>query len=113
MFDTFKRLRYHGRFGVQALLATALAFFLSGLLIASELHWIGSVDAANPGTTPQGALEAPARPGSFTDLARALGPTVVNIKVTKVQKTEGRAWPQMPEGPFGELFKRFFEEMRP
>jgi serine protease Do len=111
MFDTFKRLRYHGRFGVQALLATALAFFLSGLLVASELHWIGSVDAANPGTNPQGALAAPARPDSFTDLARALGPTVVNIKVTKVQKTEGRAWPQMPEGPFGELFKRFFEEM--
>jgi serine protease Do len=111
MFDRFKKLLRHERFGMQALLATAMAFFLSGLLVASELHWVGSVDAANPSLSQQGALVVPARPDSFTDLAKALGPTVVNIKVTKVQKTEGWAWPQMPEGPFGELFKRFFEDM--
>ncbi|MFQ5802755.1 MAG: DegQ family serine endoprotease, partial [Candidatus Methylomirabilales bacterium] len=40
-------------------------------------------------------------------LANKLGPTVVNIKVTKVEKVGVFR----PEGPFGEFFERFFKEM--
>jgi serine protease Do len=42
------------------------------------------------------------------DLAKALGPAVVNIKVTKIQKTDFPDMSELPEGPFGDMFKRFF-----
>ena len=48
---------------------------------------------------------------SFVELAEALGPSVVNIKVTKIKKTEMPDVSNMPEGPFGDMFKRFFGDM--
>ena len=36
---------------------------------------------------------------------------MVNIKVTKVAKNAHWQGPHVPEGPFGEFFKRFFKEM--
>jgi serine protease Do len=82
----------------------AVVFLFGGMLIASSLGTTGNVQARSPVTVapPAGA------PISFADLAETLGPAVVNIKVTKVQKTEA---PDFDESPFGEMFKRFFGDI--
>jgi serine protease Do len=59
---------------------------------------------------PHPSVECSTIPSSFANLAQKLGPTVVNIKVTKVEKA-GFEMPQMPEGPFGDFFKKFFKDM--
>jgi serine protease Do len=56
-------------------------------------------------------MSAPTRPDSFADLAKALSPTVVHVKVTKIRPVSDWQRPQMPEGPWGELYKRFFQEL--
>lgn len=100
------------RFGIKALVAVAFSLLLVGFGIASALQWTGSSVAQ--GLHKEARLSAPASPsipGSFAPLAEKLGPTVVNIKVTKVERVTGFQWHQTPEGPFGDLFKRFFKEM--
>ncbi|KPK88767.1 MAG: peptidase, partial [Deltaproteobacteria bacterium SM23_61] len=56
----------------------------------------------------QETASVPNPPGSFADLVQKQGSTVVNIKVTKVEKA---GFPQefsSPEAPYGDLFKHFF-----
>ena len=54
------------------------------------------------------ALPAAGNGGSLAPLAEALKPSVVNIRVTKVQKT-GMSMGGLPQGgPFDEFFKHFF-----
>src|SRR5208282_66059 len=83
--------------------AVAAVFLFAGMLIASSL-----------GTTPNARAAAPVigaasgSPPSFVELAEALGPVVVNIRVTKMQKTGLPDMSELPEGPFGDMFKRFF-----
>ena len=61
------------------------------------------------GAAPGGA------PGSFADLAQRVGPSVVNIKVTKVEKMVGpnAMGPEGfgPDAPFGEFMQKFFSQM--
>ncbi len=55
---------------------------------------------------------APAtRPESFANLADQLGPTVVNIKATKIEKVRGFQRHNIPEGPFDDFFRRFHRQM--
>jgi serine protease Do len=59
------------------------------------------------------AVGAPAgAPASFADLVEHVGPSVVNIKVTKVEKLAGPGalGPEgmSPEGPFGDFLEKFF-----
>lgn len=98
------------RFGPTALAAVALFFLLAGLGVATDLHGKGSPQLEGFGSEGT-ILAAPAKPGSFADLAKQLGPTVVNIRVAKVEKVGTFQSPRMPEGPFGEFFERFFKEM--
>ena len=62
------------------------------------------------------AVVAPAgAPASFADLAQRVGPSVVNIKVTKVEKMAGPSF-MGPEGfeqdsPFGDFMQKFFRQM--
>ena len=58
------------------------------------------------------------RPRSFTDLAKRMKPSVINIRSTKLVKNTGRGFwsPFSPKGPFrdffgDEFFERFFDEM--
>ncbi len=111
MFHRRKLSLHTQRFGARAWAAAAIAFFLLGLIVASELNWTGSAGAESRGEPIQVATVASARPASFADLAQQLGPTVVNIKVIKAQQVRGGQWSQPPEGPFGELFKRYFKHM--
>jgi serine protease Do len=102
-----------GRLGTMALTAVVMTLLFAGFMVVSPHPLVrvsqvwGSAHAAQVASAPPGI------PGSFADLAKRLGPTVVNIKVTKVEKASGFAWPQGPEGPFGELFKRFFGDIPP
>ncbi len=100
----------HKRFGPTTLAAVALSFLLVGLGMAADLHGKGPSELEDHDTRAK-TLAAPAKPSSFADLANKLGPTVVNIKVTKIEKVAAFQWPQSPEGPFGEFFKRFSKEM--
>ncbi|MDH3600782.1 MAG: DegQ family serine endoprotease [Candidatus Tectomicrobia bacterium] len=114
MFHQVKHSLSHTGLGKRALVVTALSFFLMGLVIASGLQWTGSAVAENTPTARPAMPTMPMRPPSFADLAKQLSPTVVNIKVTKVQNVSGLdQLPQQldPDGPFGEFFKRFFKDM--
>jgi serine protease Do len=86
-----------------AMAVVAVVFLLGGMLLASSIGTTTPVQA-----TPGGVITGNGAPPSFADLAEALGPAVVNIKVTKIQKTGGPDLGQLPEGPFGDMFKRFF-----
>ncbi len=79
----------------------------------------GRVHAAAAGATSMAPAVAPpaGAPSSFADLAAKLSPSVVNIKVTKVEKLEGPGSPFGPnspfgpDSPFGDFFNRFFPNM--
>jgi serine protease Do len=92
------------KFGYPAIAVVAAAFLFAGMLVASSVGSVSHARAAAPvvGTTSG----AP----SFAALAEALEPAVVNIKVTKIEKTEMPGMPDI-EGPFGDMFKNFFGDM--
>jgi serine protease Do len=99
-----------------------LAQVLAGLLVGGVLGlmlgvgggWVGQA-AARPAVAPMAAAPAGA-PTSFADLAAQLEPTVVNIRVTKVERVTGPGivgpGGQLAPGvPFDEFFKQFFGDM--
>jgi serine protease Do len=99
------------RYRVIPLMAVGLPFLVAGLLMASGLNWTKPSLAEDLTSGPHVSTSSPpVIPSSFADLADKLSPTVVNVKVTKVEKVAFQG-PQIPEGPFGDFFERFFEEM--
>jgi S1-C subfamily serine protease len=56
---------------------------------------------------------APAVPGTFAELAERLGPTVVNIQVTKVAPVGDFSGIPDLDGSSGEFFRRFFQGRLP
>jgi serine protease Do len=100
-------------FQVATLITVAIACLAIGLVVSSSLNWTRPAAAQNLTAPPPGAAAAPAsRPGSFAALAEKLSPSVVNIKVVKVEKLAFNG-PKMeiPDGPMGDLFQRFFRDM--
>jgi serine protease Do len=109
----WKQLMDKGYFKVMTLTAVAISCLALGLVVSSSLDLTRPAAAQNQSATPPGAVAPPAsRPGSFAALAAKLSPSVVNIKVVKIEKA-GLNRPEMeiPDGPAGDLFKRFFQEM--
>ena len=100
-------------FKVMTLTTVAISCLAIGLVVSSSMNWARPAAAQNQITPPQGAIAAPAsRPDSFSGLAEKLSPSVVNIKVVKVEKAGfNRPEMEIPDGPMGDLFKRFFQEM--
>ena len=96
-----------GTFRYPAMAAVAAVFLFSGMLLASSIKLTGYSRAAVAAPLQGSPNSLP----SFADLAEALGPAVVNIKVTKVQKTGFADPSQMREGPFGDMFRHFFGDM--
>jgi serine protease Do len=96
---------------VQTLAAIPLACLALGLVV-----WWGvngtTPSAAQPVTAPPPAAAAAPEPGSYAQLAERLSPSVVNIRVVKIDRVafDGPEM-QLPEGDMGELFKRFFRGM--
>ena len=88
--------------------AVAISILFAGLLLASPLHLTKPAAAGDSRPIAQETVPMPGLPGSFADLVQKQGSTVVNIKVTKIEKA---GFPQefsSPEGPYGDLFKHFF-----
>lgn len=88
--------------------AVAISILFAGLLLASPLHFTKPAAAGDSRPIAQETVPMPGLPGSFADLVQKQGSTVVNIKVTKIEKA---GFPQefsSPEGPYGDLFKHFF-----
>jgi len=78
-------------------------------MAGGKLAPLGSGDTKLPA-----AVAAPAgAPPSFADLAQRVGPSVVNIKVTKVEPMTGPdfAGPEGfgPDSPFGDFLQKFFQ----
>jgi len=92
------------------LVGIAISFLLVGLLMAPSFHWPGDSQAKALENVSQVSATGPLIPGTFADLANRLEPTVVNIRVTKIEKTGFPQGIPFPEGPQGEFFRRFFGE---
>ena len=86
----------------------AVAFLFAGMLITSSFGTFAHTQAA---AAPAPNTSVGNGPPSFADLAEALGPSVVNIKVTKVQKVQVPDMNDFQDTPFGDMFKRFFGDM--
>ncbi|MCF8061627.1 MAG: Do family serine endopeptidase [Deltaproteobacteria bacterium] len=90
---------------------TGLAAVAAGVLVTWLLAGSAftSTDAPSLTEIPAPAVKSPsAGAQSLAPLAEALKPSVVNIRVTKVQKA-GYGMPGLPEGsPFEDFFGRFF-----
>jgi serine protease Do len=113
MFQKFKHYITGRQFAVRTIASVALSALFVGLLVASSVQWTAVSVAQGVGQRASLSAGAPATPGSFADLAERLGPTVVNIQVTKVAPVEGPQGFQDPDGPFGEFFERFFRDRMP
>jgi serine protease Do len=113
MFHRIRQSVNHKHFGKARMMAVAASFFVVGLLVASSLPWTPTSMVQNLGQGSSQALETGALPSSFAPLAERLSPTVVNVQVTKTAPVgDFSAMPDL-EGPYGELFKRFFRERMP
>jgi serine protease Do len=90
------------------LLLAGLPFFAAGCLMAYGFQGTPSSIASNLNEKAQVMTSTQLTiPSSFAELADKLSPTVVNVKVTKVEKADLRH-PQMQADPYGEFFGRFF-----
>jgi serine protease Do len=101
----FKRIsnRFNKRFGIKTIMAVGLACALAGLFASGMFDSIGRA-AAEPGVIhSQTGSEQPVIISPFTALAEKCTPSVVNVKVTKVEKA-GFGEMQIPGGPFGDFF---------
>ncbi len=96
-----------GNFRYPTVAAVAVAFLFAGMIITSSFS---GAPHSQANAAPSPAIGN--GPPSFADLAEALGPSVVNIRVTaKMQKTEMPDMPDMQDSPFGDMFKHFFGDM--
>lgn len=99
------RLRSHIRekkVGFSALGIVAVAFLLAGTIAASSF---GPIRAAQAGPGLTANMCAP----SFVELAETVGPSVVNIRITKIQKTQFPNMQEFENGPFGDMFREFLD----
>jgi len=107
----FEREQSVNGYAVAALLTVMT---LAGLVISD-----GSGGGLTPPAWASSSVEPPMVPASFSQLAEAVGPTVVNIRTVKTLKGGGPVFrhfqrePGGRENPFNEFFERFFgDEMQ-
>ncbi|MGO8942256.1 MAG: hypothetical protein ACLQJ7_01095, partial [Syntrophobacteraceae bacterium] len=93
---------FNKRFGIKTIMGVGLACALAGLSASGMFDSIGRA-ANEPGVihSPTGS-EQPVISSPFTALAEKCTPSVVNVKVTKVEKT-GFGEMQIPWAPFGDF----------
>ena len=104
--------KFHNRGNrTKGLLAIGVPFLVAGFLMAAGLNWTSpSVAGEKENTARVSTPSAALMPSSFAELAENLGPTVVNVKVTKIENATFQR-PHIPEGHFGDFFERFFRDM--
>ncbi len=112
MNNTLKRYTKLKGFRSRTSFVVFLFFLLIGFMTTSGFDGPAPPVASALETQTSSHSQA-VRPQSFADLAEELGPTVVNIKATKVEKARGFQQPNLPEGPFGDFFRHFSRQMPP
>ncbi len=101
----------NNRHGVKRVIAVGLPFLVAGFLMASGLQWTSPSMAKDiTGGSHVSAAAPPAMPSSFAELASRMSPTVVNVKVTKVEKSTFQG-PHGPQGSMDDFFGQFFNQM--
>lgn len=90
-------------------MAVVLVSILAGIFFAAGFNMTQNTSALNPSSTVM-------VPASFTDVAMAVSPAVVNIRAEKVIKGGGAAFrhfqnPFGKDDPFRDFFERFFGDM--
>lgn len=106
MFDRLKQNLNNRRYGIKSVSIVAFCFLLTGILIASGMNWTRTSAAQNAVAVTQTA-SAPIATESFAPLAARLEPSVVNVKVTKVEKAGFNQF-SFRGGPSDDLLRRFF-----
>ena len=79
---------------------------IAAVLIASSFGFATGAHAASP-------MAAVFGPTSFVDLVEALGPAVVSIRASAVEKGKVPRGLQFDDGLHGDLFRRFFGDVIP
>ncbi|MGA3115789.1 MAG: DegQ family serine endoprotease [Syntrophobacteraceae bacterium] len=102
----FERIRnsLNKRFGIKTIMGVALACALAGLCASGMFGGIGRAAAETDAAHPRVGSEQPVISSPFTALAEKCTPSVVNVKVTKVEKT-GFGEMQIP-APFRDFFNQ-------
>ncbi len=112
MWQTWRQW-FAERKGATALILAAL--LVGGLLGAGLSSGLVHAAAAQVGGVAPAVVTPSGSPQSFADLAERLAPSVVNIRVTKVERVMGPGLmgPEGfgPDSPFGEFFQHFFGNM--
>ena len=93
------------RFGMTTLIGVAFSFLVGGFLASADLSGIPHAKAEPPASQSQNSFDQPVAESPFASLAGKLTPSVVNVTISKVEKTgfgpgEGQ-W-----GPFEEFFNQ-------
>jgi serine protease Do len=102
-------LRMHRHVGIWTVLAAAAIF----IILFAVPPACSRTETSQP--TPMVQMA----PLSFTDLADASSPAVVNIRTVKTLKSGGRVYrhffggPNRPNDPFQDFFKKFFDDNNP
>jgi len=101
----FERIRnsLNKRFGIKTIMGVALTCALAGLCVSGMFGGIGRAAAETDAAHPRIGSEQPVISSPFTALAEKCTPSVVNVKVTKVEKA-GLGEMQIPGFPFGDFF---------
>ncbi|NLJ27885.1 MAG: DegQ family serine endoprotease [Deltaproteobacteria bacterium] len=105
MFKSFENFLKNKIFGIKTVGAVAFSCLLGGIVLASGLNWTGLAVAQDPVSKEQSFSSTPSIP-SLAPLAEKLTPSVVNIKVVRVEKAR---FPmnEFQNAPFGDFFERF------
>jgi serine protease Do len=112
MFEKLRQLLKGRNFGVKSVTAVALSFLLIGFATASGFGRTQPAAAQETnGVTPI-VGQPPLTGGSLAPLVAKLMPSVVNVKITKVEKAQYQM-PQMQGNPFGDFLQHYFEGSGP
>ena len=90
------------RFGIKTIMGVALAFFLAGISVSGMLDRTSRAETDPAAVHSRIGSEQPVISSPFTALAEKCTPSVVNVKVTKVEKA-GLGEIQIPF-PFRDFF---------
>jgi len=110
MFERISNL-FNKRFGTKTIMAVVLACALAGLSASGMFGRIGRASAEPAAIQSQSGSEQPVISSPFTALAQKCTPTVVNVKVTKVEKA-GFGDMQIP-APFRDFFNQPWSRQLP
>ena len=106
---------FNKRFGMKTIMGVGLACALAGLSVSGMFDGIGRAAAEPAAVQSQSGPEQPVISSPFTALAEKCTPSVVNVKVTKVEKA-GFGEMQIP-APFRDFFNhprsRSFRRIEP